>query len=87
MRCRERADLQRELQFRGRAPRSRLAGEGQGPSLLLRPRGSCAANTAEFCEKYDQRAFDPDYDTLPLEHFEPVVRAVFAEPREGFGFA
>ncbi len=42
--------------------------------------------TAEFCEKYDQRAFDPDYDTLPLEHFEPAVRAVFEKPREGFGF-
>lgn len=42
--------------------------------------------TAEFCEKYDQCAFDPDYDTLPLEHFEPMVRAVFEKPREGFGF-
>ncbi len=41
--------------------------------------------TAEFCEKYDQRAFDPDYDTLPLEHFEPAVRAIFEKPREGFG--
>ncbi|MDJ0788489.1 MAG: HD domain-containing protein [Myxococcota bacterium] len=41
--------------------------------------------TAEFCEKYDQCAFDPDYDTLPLEHFEPAVRAVFEKPREGFG--
>ncbi len=42
--------------------------------------------TAEFCELYDQRAFDADYDTLPLEHFEPAVRAVFQQPREGFGF-
>jgi predicted HD phosphohydrolase len=42
--------------------------------------------TAEFCEKYDQCAFDPDYDTLLLEHFEPMVRAVFEKPREGFGF-
>ena len=30
-------------------------------------------HTAEFCELYDQRAFDPDYDNLPLEHFEPLV--------------
>lgn len=37
--------------------------------------------TAEFCEKYDQRAFDPEYDTLPLEHFEPMVRRVFEKPR------
>ena len=36
---------------------------------------------AEFCEKYDQNCFDPDYDTLPLEAFEPAVRKVFAKPR------
>lgn len=35
----------------------------------------------EFCEKYDQRSFDPDYDTLPLDFFEPMIRRVFAEPR------
>ncbi|MFP8874841.1 MAG: phosphohydrolase [Myxococcota bacterium] len=37
---------------------------------------------AEFCEKYDQNSFDPDYETLPLEHFEPLVQKVFAAPRE-----
>lgn len=31
-----------------------------------------------FAEIYDQTAFDPDYDTFPLEHFEPLVRKVFA---------
>jgi predicted HD phosphohydrolase len=36
---------------------------------------------AEFCEKYDQNCFDPDYDSLPIEFFEPMVRRVFAEPR------
>jgi predicted HD phosphohydrolase len=30
----------------------------------------------DFCEKWDQCSFDPDYDTLPLEHFEPRVRRV-----------
>lgn len=30
-----------------------------------------------FCERWDQASFDPDYDTLPLEHFEPMVREVF----------
>jgi predicted HD phosphohydrolase len=35
---------------------------------------------AEFCAKYDQAAFDPDYDTLPLEFFEPMVRRVMAKP-------
>ena len=37
---------------------------------------------AEFCEKYDQNSFDPDYETLPLEHFKPQVHRVFAAPRE-----
>ncbi len=36
---------------------------------------------AEFCEKYDQNCFDPEYDTLPLEAFEPLVRQLFAVPR------
>lgn len=36
---------------------------------------------AEFCDKYDQRSFDPEYDTLPLDFFEPMIRRVFAEPR------
>jgi predicted HD phosphohydrolase len=35
----------------------------------------------EFCERYDQNCFDPAYDSLPIEVFEPMVRRVFAEPR------
>ncbi|MEP9359437.1 HD domain-containing protein [Sphingomonas sp. KR3-1] len=35
---------------------------------------------AEFCEKYDQAAFDPAYDSAPLAFFEPMVRRVFARP-------
>ncbi|BEU98926.1 HD domain-containing protein [Novosphingobium olei] len=38
------------------------------------------AACAEFCEKYDQSAFDPDYDTLPLSFFEPMLRRVMAKP-------
>jgi predicted HD phosphohydrolase len=38
------------------------------------------AACALFCEKYDQAAFDPDYDTLPLEFFEPMLRRVMARP-------
>ena len=34
--------------------------------------------TEEFCAKYDQVAFDDDYRSEPLEHFEPLVRALFA---------
>jgi predicted HD phosphohydrolase len=37
--------------------------------------------TLEFCEKYDAPAFDPDYDTLPLSFFEPMLRRVMARPK------
>ncbi len=36
----------------------------------------------KFCEKWDQAAFDPDYDTMPLSAFEPMVQRIFArDPR------
>ena len=38
----------------------------------------CFDSCAEFCERWDQSSFDPQYDTLPLDHFEPMVREVFA---------
>ena len=31
-----------------------------------------------FCERWDEVSFDPAYPTLPLEHFEPALREVFA---------
>lgn len=34
-----------------------------------------------FADEWDQIAFDPEYDTLPLEHFEPLVRRVMASAR------
>ena len=37
--------------------------------------------TVDFCEKYDQNCFDPDYDSFPIEFFIPMVRRIFAEPR------
>jgi predicted HD phosphohydrolase len=37
----------------------------------------------DFCDKYDQTAFDPDYDTMPLASFEPMLRRLFA--REPWG--
>lgn len=36
---------------------------------------------AEFCHEYDQAAFDPAYDTPPLEHYEPLIRSVLASPK------
>lgn len=41
----------------------------------------CYDACVEFCERYDQNCFDPEIETLPLEHFAPMVRRVFAEPR------
>lgn len=44
------------------------------------------AMTAEFCAKFDQGAMDPDYDNMPMEAFEPMVRRLFARaPREAAG--
>jgi predicted HD phosphohydrolase len=37
--------------------------------------------TAEFCEKYDQNSFDPKYESMPLETFEPMLRNVMSRPR------
>jgi len=33
----------------------------------------------EFCARWDQVSFDPNYETRPLEHFEPLVRDLFAQ--------
>jgi predicted HD phosphohydrolase len=37
--------------------------------------------TAEFCALYDGPAFDPQRETLPLQHFEPMLRTLFAAPK------
>ena len=34
--------------------------------------------TIDFCEKWDQCSFDPDYKSEPLEHFFPALNRVFA---------
>ena len=34
--------------------------------------------TAEFCEKWDQSSFDPNYKSLTLKYFEPYVRKIFS---------
>jgi len=55
---------------------------GRDPNERERHRGhphfvACA----EFCERWDQRAFDPSYETMPLAVFEPIIRRVLAHPR------
>ncbi|HEY5072568.1 MAG TPA: phosphohydrolase [Caulobacteraceae bacterium] len=37
---------------------------------------------AQFCHLYDQNSFDPDYDSMPLEAFEPMLRRVVAAPKQ-----
>ena len=39
--------------------------------------------TVRFCADYDQLSFDPDYDTLAIDHFVPMVEGLFA--REPWG--
>jgi predicted HD phosphohydrolase len=34
-------------------------------------------DTVEFCARYDQNSFDPDYPTSGIERFEPIVRRFF----------
>ena len=34
--------------------------------------------TVDFCEKYDQGSFDPNYKSLPLKYFEPIVKKIFS---------
>ena len=38
------------------------------------------AQTEEFCAKYDSPSFDRAAETLPLSHFEPMVRRVLGQP-------
>ena len=33
--------------------------------------------TVDFCEKYDQSSFDPNYKSMSLEEFEPMVKKIF----------
>ena len=52
---------------------------GQDPDAREQYRGEVWFELTErFADEWDQIAFDPDYDTLPLEHFEARVREVFA---------
>ena len=37
--------------------------------------------TAQFCHLYDQNSFDPGYDSMPLDAFEPMLRRVLETPR------
>jgi len=36
----------------------------------------------EFCARYDQNSFDPDYDTLPIETFMPMLKNVLSQTKK-----
>jgi predicted HD phosphohydrolase len=36
------------------------------------------AYAADYCATYDENSFDPDFPTLPIERFEPIVEAYFS---------
>lgn len=55
---------------------------GMDPNARMKYEGHPAFALAEkFADEWDQKAFDPSYDTLPLSHFEPMVRRVFAQAK------
>ena len=56
-------------------------GEHVGADPLKRDRHAASPyfdDCVAFCERWDQASFDPDYDMLPIDHFRPLVREVFA---------
>ena len=36
-------------------------------------------DTIDFCEKYDQCSFDPEYKSMSLEDFTPLIRKIFSK--------
>lgn len=65
--------------FQGRHYYAHFGGD---PDAREKHRAALDADTfalaARFADEWDQVAFDPDYATESLEHFEPLVRKVFA---------
>ncbi len=62
---------QHYYEFMGMDPHARKRFEGE-PWYSL---------AARFADEWDQVAFDPEGETYPLEHFEPTLRRVLAQPR------
>lgn len=52
---------------------------GKDPNARERLRGHKYFEACEqFCRDWDQCAFDPNYESLPLDYFDPMVRRIFA---------
>ncbi len=62
--------------FQGRHYYGRI---GMDPEMRRRHEGHEHYDmAARFADVWDQTAFDPEYVSEPLEHFEPMVREVFS---------
>ncbi len=35
-------------------------------------------DTINFCENWDQKSFDPNFKSLPLKEFEPLIKKIFS---------
>ena len=42
---------------------------------------------AEFCSKYDQNSFDPDYENMEINEFKEMVYNVFTDPKQSIAMA
>ena len=38
----------------------------------------------DFCSKWDQKSFDPNYETHSLEHFIPMIEEIFSREPQPF---
>jgi predicted HD phosphohydrolase len=55
---------------------------GEDPDARRRYAGErWYATACRFSDEWDQTSFDPAYDALPLETFEPMIARVFGAPR------
>ncbi|MGB2238542.1 MAG: phosphohydrolase [Pseudomonadales bacterium] len=55
---------------------------GEDPDIYKRYRGHpCFKRTAYFCAKWDNPAFDKNFESMNIEHFLPMVYKVFSEPK------
>ena len=41
----------------------------------------------EFCRKYDQNSFDPQFSSMPLSEFEPIIHRVFKKAKKSIYLA
>jgi predicted HD phosphohydrolase len=68
--------------FQGRHYYAHFGGD---PDAREKHRAELDADTfalaERFADEWDQTSFDPDYDTLPIEHFEDRLRKLFASAR------